>query len=60
MAISKPGIISLLVGLLVLFASWYLGFQASGLAQMLIVTVQGGAILFGLFMMLIGILMLVI
>jgi hypothetical protein len=60
MAISKPGIASLLIGLLVVAGSWYFWFQSAGIWAMAVAIVQGGLILFGLFMALIGILMLVI
>lgn len=60
MAVSKPGIVSLLIGLLVIIASWYFWFQSTGIWQMLILTIQGGIVIFGLFMVLIGFLMLII
>ncbi|MFH1750354.1 MAG: hypothetical protein ABH863_01610 [Candidatus Micrarchaeota archaeon] len=60
MAISKPGIASLLLGILLLLGSWYFWFQGAGIWQLLVVILQGGLMLFGLFMVLIGVLMLII
>ncbi|MFH0971329.1 MAG: hypothetical protein V1835_02060 [Candidatus Micrarchaeota archaeon] len=60
MAISKPGLVSLILGILIVAAAYWLGFQNSGIFAMLITTMQGGIILLGLFLMLIGFLMVII
>jgi hypothetical protein len=60
MAISKPGIVSLILGILLVVGVWYFGFQNLGIMALIITTIAGGIVLLGLFLMLIGILMLII
>ncbi|MFH1106400.1 MAG: hypothetical protein V1787_00740 [Candidatus Micrarchaeota archaeon] len=58
--LSKAGIASLILGLLVIAASWYYWFQSAGAWAMLGVAVQGAVILFGVFLAFIGLLMLAV
>ncbi len=60
MAFSKTGLASVLLGLLILAGVWFYAFQSSGLWVMLLVTVQGGVVLLGLFLVFIGLLMLLL
>lgn len=62
MAISKPGLVSLILGLLILGGTWAFGFSMSiaGLIAMVQITITGAIILLGLFLAFIGILMLII
>ncbi len=59
MSISKPGLASLIIGLLMVGGVWYLAFPAA-ITEMIIATILGGIVLLGLFLILIGILMLII
>ena len=67
MKVSKIGIASFLLGLILVLGTWWFGFY-NGVAGMavksliaaIVVTIQGGLILFGLFLLFIGLLMLLI
>ena len=60
MAISKTGIASLLLGIFLVAVTVYLGFPGATLWAIVGSAILGGLILLGLFLMLIGVLMLVI
>ncbi|MEK6843303.1 MAG: hypothetical protein AABY04_02345 [Candidatus Micrarchaeota archaeon] len=60
MNVSKPGIISLLIGALVVIAVATYGFAGQSVLAIVFTTLMAGLILFGLFLMLVGALMLIV
>ncbi|MFH0972275.1 MAG: hypothetical protein ABIG96_04835 [Candidatus Micrarchaeota archaeon] len=60
MAISKTGVASLLLGIFLVAVTAYFGFPGATLWAIIGSTILGGLMLLGLFLMLIGALMLVI
>ena len=60
MGISKTGIASLIVGLVILALTWMFHFETMGITAMVLTTILGGIVLLGLFFAVIGLLMVVI
>ena len=60
MSVSKTGLGSLLIGVLILALAWVFYFAPLGFGALVVTTVMGGIVLLGLFFLLIGILMIVI
>ncbi|MBI5228875.1 hypothetical protein HY991_02105 [Candidatus Micrarchaeota archaeon] len=67
MRVSKIGLASLLLGLTLVLGTWWFGFYngvqgmfTKSIISAVVVTIQGGLILLGLFILFIGLLMLVI
>ena len=58
--ISKSGIISLILGVILILWVWLTSFQQTGIMMMLAATFLGGAVLLGLFLILLGLLILFI
>jgi hypothetical protein len=67
MAVNKVGFGSLVIGLLIVLGMWYFVFYPQAPANVvqtivnaIIITVEGGVVLFGLLLFVLGILMLII
>ena len=58
--LSKTGIASLIIGLAIVVGTYFYAFASAGPWIMFVVTVQGAIVLLGLFLILIGALMLAI
>jgi len=62
--VSKAGLASLAIGLIVMFLVWYLAFfngqVVASLVSLAVTAVLGGVFLFGLFLFVIGLLILVL
>ena len=58
--ISKSGIISLILGVILILGVWLTSFQQTGIMMMLAATFLGGLVLLGLFLIVLGLLILFI
>jgi len=58
--ISKSGIISLILGVILILWVWLTSFQQTGIMMMLAATFLGGLVLLGLFLIVLGLLILFI
>ena len=60
MGVSKTGMASLLLGVVILALAWLFYFSAKGVMALVLTTVMGGVVLLGLFFALVGLLMIAI
>ncbi|MBU1197803.1 hypothetical protein KJ765_04820 [Candidatus Micrarchaeota archaeon] len=58
--VSKTGIASLILGLFIVVGVWFAAFQNVSVWAFVLVAVEGGLVILGLFLMFIGLLMLLL